>query len=94
MAHILVRHKVADFDKWKAVFDEHSSVRQASGSKGGVVFRSSDDPNEVVILMEWENLEKARQFSQSEDLKEAMQKAGVADQPDIYFLDEADKPSV
>ena len=94
MAHILVRHKVADFDKWKSVFDEHSTMRKDNGSKGGVVFRSSDDPNEVVVLLEWENLEKARQFVQSEDLKQAMQRAGVTDPPSITFLDEADKPSV
>jgi hypothetical protein len=43
----------------------------------------------VVILLEWDDLEKARQFAQSEDLRQAMQRAGVVDQPDVYFLNEA-----
>jgi hypothetical protein len=43
-----------------------------------------------VILIEWEDLEKARQFAQSEDLRETMERAGVAEQPDIYFLEEVD----
>ena len=41
-----------------------------------------------MILIEWEDLENARRFAQSEDLCETMQRAGVTDQPDIYFLEE------
>ena len=87
MPDVLVRHKVEDYATWKPIFDEHGATRKAGGSKGGHLFRSADDPNELVILFEWDDLEKARQFVQSEDLREAMQRAGVADQPDIYFLD-------
>ena len=47
-------------------------------------------PNELVILFQWDDLEKAQQFAQSEDLRETMQRAGVADQPDIYFLEEVE----
>jgi hypothetical protein len=43
----------------------------------------------LVILLEWDDLEKARQFAQSEDLRQTMQRAGVLDQPDVYFLNEA-----
>jgi len=43
-----------------------------------------------VILIEWEDLENARMFAQSEDLRETMQRAGVTDQPDIYFLEEVE----
>lgn len=93
MAYILVRHKVQDYATWKPGFDDHASTREASGSKGGFVFRNTDDPNEVVVLLEWDDLEKARRFSQSDDLREKMQEVGVVDQPDVYFLDEADRPS-
>lgn len=92
MAHILVRHKVKDFATWKSVFDEHGALRKASGSKGGYVFRSADDPHEVLVLLEWDNVRKAREFAQSEDLRRAMERAGVSDPPDIYFIDEVDRP--
>ncbi len=91
MPYLLVRHKVTDFAKWKPVFDEHGTTRQASGSKGGLLLRSADDPNEVVLLLEWDDLDRARQFAGSDDLRQAMQRAGVADQPDLYFLDHAEK---
>jgi heme-degrading monooxygenase HmoA len=86
MPYLIVRHKVEDYAKWKPVFDAHGATRQAKGSKGGRLFRNADDPNETVILFEWDDLEKARQFAQSDDLRQAMQRAGVADRPDVYFL--------
>ena len=94
MPYILIRHKVKDYTKWKPVFDEHGATRKASGSKGGYLLRNVDDANEVVIFMEMDDLEKARQLVQSEDLRQAMERSGVADQPDIYFLDLDDRPSV
>ncbi len=36
-------------------------------------------------------LDNARTFAQSQDLREAMQRAGVADQPDIYFFEEVEE---
>ncbi len=93
MPYILVRHKVEDYAKWKSLFDEHGAARKASGSKGGYLLRNIDDPNEVVIFVEMDDLEKARQFVQSEDLRQAMERGGLADQPDVYFLDLVDRPS-
>ena len=94
MPFMLVRHKVKNYDKWKPVFDEHAAARKAGGSRGGRLFRSADNPNEIVIMFEWESLEKARKFVQSEDLRKAMEQAGVIDKPDIYFLDEIEQVSV
>jgi len=93
MPYLLIRHKVEDYAKWKPVFDDHSSARKAVGSKGGYVFRNANDGNEVVMVLEVDDLERCRQFVESEDLKEAMQQSGVSDKPDIYYLDEADRPS-
>jgi len=93
MPYILVRHKVEDYTHWRQLYDEHGTSRHAGGCKGTHVFRNAEDQNEIVVLLEWDNLENARQFAQSEDLREAMQRAGVAEQPDIYFLDDAGQTS-
>jgi heme-degrading monooxygenase HmoA len=90
MPYILVRHKVQDYATWKPIFDQHGATRQTSGSRGGRIFRNVSDPNETIVLLEWDDLEKARQFAQSADLRETMQRAGVADQPDVYFLEEVE----
>ena len=89
MPHLLVHHKVEDYGKWKPVFDEHSSFRSQSGSKGGKIFRSADNPNDLFILFEWDSVENIQKFAQSDSLKEAMQKAGVVGMPDVYFMEVA-----
>ena len=86
-----MRHKVEDYERWKPVFDEHAATQQHSGSTGRRLFRNADDPNELLILNEFDSLDNARTFGQSQDLKETMQRAGVADQPDVYYLDEIEE---
>jgi len=90
MAHIVIWHQVEDFDHWKSKFDEHGATRGEAGSKGGAVYRSSDDPKEVVVVLEWDNDDNARAFIASQNLAEAMADAGVTGQPMVAFLDEGE----
>lgn len=92
MSYVMVTHKVADYARWKPIFDADAANRQAGGSKGGQLFRSADDPDEVVILFEWD-LEQARQYSQREEVRAKMQAAGVLDPPEISFLEEIEQLS-
>ena len=94
MVQLIIRHKVNDYAKWKPLFDEHGAKRKAAGSKGGRLFHSEKDPNEVVILFEWEDLGKAHKFTESEDLRQAMERAGVVGKPELYFLEEIGKVTV
>ena len=86
MTYMLVRHKVADFSKWKRVFDSHSEAQQKSGLRLQNVLRNLDDPREVVLLFEVTDLEKARGFVNSPEVPGAKKQSGVIDKPDIYFL--------
>ena len=88
MPYLLVRHAVEDYAAWKDVFDEHAAAREEAGSLGGRLFRSSDDAEDVVTLMEWESAERAREFAESDDLRETMERAGVVGEPEVAFLEE------
>ena len=94
MPSLLIRHRIADFLAWKTVFDEHEPARRANGSQGGWLFRDADDPEEILLLLEWDDLERARLFADSDDLREAMTRAGVTDRPDIWFLEDVARPIV
>ena len=89
MIHMIVRHKVADYTRWKEAFDAHLGMRKANGEMGWRLFVSVDDPHELTVVTDWESLERARRFAASDDLKQAMQKAGVTDAPDIRFVEDA-----
>jgi heme-degrading monooxygenase HmoA len=93
MTYAFVRITVEDFATWKSVFDESTALRKSYGSKGVRVFRSVDKPNEVVLVAEYENLEKARQLFQSQEYREAIKRAGVSGPPEVSFLNEVDRLS-
>ncbi len=90
MPSLLVRHKVHDYATWKSGFDAHGATRRADGSQGGRLFRNIADPSEVLVLLEWDDLDRARLFAQSDDLRESMALLEVTDQPDLWFLEEID----
>lgn len=87
MTTVVVRHKVQDFAKWKEFYEGADEFHKKYGVIGSQVFQSADNPNELVILTEMKNLEDARKFGQSEELKEAMKTGGVSDQPHVYFTE-------
>jgi heme-degrading monooxygenase HmoA len=89
MAQLFVHHKVADYAKWRQVYDEMDGIRRQFGMTDAQVLCSASDPNEVVILTVWPTVDHARQYAQSPDLKQGMQKAGVISQPEVLFLEEA-----
>jgi hypothetical protein len=51
------------------------------------VFRSADDKSEIVVVFDTKDTKTAKDFAASPDLRETMAKAGVMDDPTIYFLD-------
>ena len=85
MAHLLIRGKVESYAKWRPAFDANEEARKNAGAIGDPqIFRSGDDPWEVLVLFEWDELERARQFVGSG----AVNDPAFTDQPDIYFLND------
>ena len=83
---VLVRHKVRDFSEWKRGYDAHRPKRAEAGLTEKHLLRGANDSNEVVLLFQARDLNRAKAFTASADLRETMQKFGVLDKPDIYFL--------
>jgi len=86
MNYLLIRHRVADFSRWKAAYDDHSGAREQAGLKEKELLHDIKDTNQVVLLFEVADIQKAQNFAESSDLREVMRAAGVTDKPDIYFL--------
>jgi hypothetical protein len=82
----LIQHKVKDFDKWLPQYEAHDSARKANGLTDVGVGRGLDNKNEVVITLKTDDIQKAKDFSASPGLKEAMQKGGVTGAPSISYI--------
>ena len=85
-AAVVVRSRVADFDTWLAVFDSHEDARREAGILAHHINRAEDDPNDVSIFMALSDLEKAKAFAASDDLRERMQASGVVSAPEITYM--------
>jgi hypothetical protein len=83
---MVVTHSVSDFEKWKASYDEHDSMRLANGIHSYVIGRGLNDPNMVLVAVKVDDLAKAKAFAKDPSLKKAMQKGGVTGTPSISFF--------
>src|SRR6476661_9556425 len=87
----LVRHRVANYDAWKTVYDNFAPIQAEHGVRAHQVLRSQDSPNDVVIIHTFDNLETAKSFFAMPELKQAMLKAGVEeDSLKVAFYDEVE----
>jgi len=80
------RNKVADFEKWKAVFDSHTQAHREAGLILQHLWQNIDDPNDVFFLFEVEDISKAKAFITSPAAPDAKEKSGIIGEPEIYFL--------
>ena len=96
MAYVLGILGVEDFGQWKSAHDSEdgAAMRKAAGMKSYQLLHSEDDPNKVVHLSQWDNMDDARKFLQSEELQKANQQSGVTEMGDVYFLEEVESKSV
>ena len=86
MVNILVKHKVDDYNNWKAKFDAVEDMRRFGGEKSYKIMHPNNEPNNIILLFEWDNYENANAYMNSPQLKEAMEQAGVIEAPEITFV--------
>lgn len=83
---MIVIHKVANFAKWKPVYDSHDSARLANGVRSYVIGRGMQDSNMVMVALKVDDTTKAKAFAKDAGLKDAMKKGGVTGAPSISFV--------
>jgi len=62
MATLRVENTVRDFDEWKAVFDKFDRFRAEKGMRAYRMSRMVDDPTKVVIDLDFDSIDAAREF--------------------------------
>ena len=88
---LFVRHEVNDYAVWRAVYNNFSKTRRNLGVTAQEVYRSSENPNDVTVIHDFKNIDQAKAFVSSPDLKAAMDKAGIKGTPQIWITTKAAK---
>jgi hypothetical protein len=62
MALLLIEYRVPDFDGWKEVFDRDPMDRGGHGVTQHWLYQDADDPNHVMLSMEFPSTRNAKAF--------------------------------
>ena len=77
MTVCIVRHRVADYDEWRRVFDRVPDVQPDLGVTSRAVYRAEGDPNNLLVMQEFRSSQEAHSFFEDPRNREVMQYAGV-----------------
>jgi hypothetical protein len=87
MVYINLRVNVADYDKWRLGFDANESNRRSAGSTTvNQFYRDVDNPNNIPMVLEWVEADKAQAFLNDPRTKASMDEAGVTGRPMVVAV--------
>lgn len=75
--YMLVKQRVENFERFQTAFDELKPMRERHGLRDIGQFRSADEPDTVIVVMEVADVAKARAYWHSEVLASGRRKAGA-----------------
>jgi hypothetical protein len=93
---VIERFRVAEFDTWKAAFDDHVDSRIRHGAIGHRVLRDEDNPNAVTVVLEFASRGGAISLEKYDvSLLDAIRRGGITGGPHqlsrrVDYLDVAD----
>jgi hypothetical protein len=85
---MLVKQRVASFGQWNAVFRDPDldAIRRQHGLVVTGTYVDGSDPKTVIVVMDMDNIDAARQFATSSELAAARERAGALGSPDgVWF---------
>jgi hypothetical protein len=62
MIVLQIEHLVPDYAGWKKAFDSDPVDRKQSGVRAYRIFRTTDNPNYIIIELEFDNLPEAEKM--------------------------------
>lgn len=74
--YLIIRRKLNDFDSWKSMVSDLEGTRKEHGSRGMTVYRSAEDPNQVTLILVWDDQKPWREYFERPDVRQALMASG------------------
>lgn len=81
-----VQFAVQDYAAWRPVFDQAEPLRAQAGIKNPRLYRSADQPNDLLVIFDVPSKKEGAAWIQSPALREAWSKGGVVGTPIVGFV--------
>lgn len=78
MTTLITRHRVRDFDRWRAAFGGHQDNRRSHGATGHRIYRDGDD---VTVLTDFPDRRSVEEFLADPALADVVAEAGFLAPP-------------
>jgi hypothetical protein len=62
MVTLHIENQVHDYETWKTVFDKFDRERRNRGVRSYRIVRAADDPNQLLVDMEFDSTTRAEEF--------------------------------
>ena len=87
MAYAIARVRIADYESFIETFQTRGKEKRAEhGCRGVTVFRSTEDPSEIVNIFDWDR-EGVEAFMADPEAREIMTAAGLQGPPEFTFAE-------
>ena len=63
MATLRIEHAITDYQTWRAAFDGFAEVRAKAGVRSFVIRQPADDPNFLMLDLEFDTAAQAEDFA-------------------------------
>jgi hypothetical protein len=87
---VIVEHRVKDFDHWKPFFTNDAERQRKAGFTKWMIGRSIDDPDDVIVVAECNDLDKAKEVYSDPEVGEIVKKAGVVGKTTFLLVEEVE----
>jgi hypothetical protein len=86
-SYVILRPTVQNFATWKTIHDTYlPECEKHGGLKETHLLSSVENKNEVTIIFETSDLERAKKYLFSEEIQGKMKQSGVIGKPEVSFL--------
>ena len=83
----MVLHRVADYAAWRQVYESVADLQKAGGVTSESVHRMAGDPDNVLVVHEFETVDEARSFFGGPELRQGDEARRRPGPPRIEFYE-------
>lgn len=76
---IIVKRNLKDYDSWKKVVLTGNQMRKEKGSKSMSVYRSAKNPNEVYLVLDWDDQKSYLDYFDLPEVQKALAETGTTE---------------
>ena len=84
---MFVKQKVADIARWRSEFGKMEEARRRYGLHLTGMYRAAE-PDTIIVTLDVESVAKAKEFANSEVLRQGRERAGAVGNADYWIAEE------